>query len=138
MNAFLRKLAGLFSRGVPDDPRAFGRWAEGRAICFLEGKGLRLIERNFDAGIAEIDAVMRDGNRVVFVEVKARHEGGHGALAPHQNVTRRKRGQIVKAAKVWMARRKVLDVPTRFDVVSVTATGGKTAIEHIAGAFGEN
>ncbi len=50
--------------------RARGAWGETRALAFLEEKGYIVIEKNYRTPRGEIDIVARDGERIVFVEVK--------------------------------------------------------------------
>ena len=59
--------------GERRDPRqALGRAAEDAAAAHLARAGFRVVERNVRLGHGEIDLVCRDGDVVVFVEVKCR------------------------------------------------------------------
>lgn len=49
-----------------------GDTGESIACAYLENKGYRLLRKNYRMGRYEIDLVMRDGDVLVFVEVKAR------------------------------------------------------------------
>jgi putative endonuclease len=105
-----------------------GRRAEDLAAAFLGAKGLEILERNFRAKVGEIDLVARDGDEVVFVEVRARSGRGHGGAAA--SVDASKRRKLVRAARLWLAARD-WDGPCRFDVVALD--GGE--LEHIRSAF---
>jgi len=50
-----------------------GRGGEERALAFLQRQGLTLVERNFLCKTGELDLVMRDGEHLVFVEVRERN-----------------------------------------------------------------
>ena len=70
----------------PDDQRpsavSLGRDAEARALAFLEQQGLTLVEKNFRCRAGELDLIMRDGQALVFIEVRSRknqHFGGAAA-----------------------------------------------------------
>ncbi|MDR2663964.1 MAG: YraN family protein [Puniceicoccales bacterium] len=60
-----------------------GRWGESVAVRFLRRKGYRILRRNWHSGHWEIDLIARDGDVLVFVEVKTRRSGdaigGYGA-----------------------------------------------------------
>lgn len=50
----------------------FGRWGEDIAAEYLEKKGFRILDRHFQFLHTEIDLVARDGQYLVFIEVKTR------------------------------------------------------------------
>ncbi|KFL35927.1 YraN family protein [Arenimonas donghaensis] len=104
------------------DRRRVGEAAEDAARQLLEGEGLRTLARNVSYRFGEIDLVMRDGDFVVFVEVRyRRHVHFGGGLA---SVDRRKCRRIVLAARAWLARQPALaDAPCRFDVVACSPNG---------------
>ena len=58
-----------------------GRTAEQLAAAFLERQGLTLLARNYRCRFGEIDLVMRDGDSVVFVEVRLRRSSAFGGAA---------------------------------------------------------
>ena len=105
-----------------------GRRAEDLAAAFLEAKGLTVVERNFRAKVGEIDVVARDGEEIVFVEVRARATKDFGGAAA--SVGGAKRRKLIRAARVWLAARG-WDGACRFDVVAVD--GGR--LEHLPAAF---
>jgi putative endonuclease len=106
-----------------------GMQAELRAAEYLGALGYEVLERNFRAKCGELDLVARDGDTVVFVEVRARNHPGYGSAA--ESIGPRKRRRLVNAAKLYALYRR-LDCPMRFDVIGVEP--GR--IEHIADAFG--
>lgn len=105
-----------------------GLAGEGRAVLYLEKQGMKLVRKRYRASGGEIDLVMRDGDTLVFVEVKLRNTGasGEGLMA----VTSRKRRRIVKTALYYLAEHDH-DGPVRFDVVEETADG----LQHVIDAF---
>ncbi|OGS01684.1 MAG: YraN family protein [Elusimicrobia bacterium RBG_16_66_12] len=105
-----------------------GKEAEDLAAEHLQAKGFLVIERNFRTKVGEIDLIMKDGEEMVFVEVRARASRGHGGAAA--SVDGAKRRKVARAARVWLAARG-WDGPCRFDVVAVE--GGR--LEHIPAAF---
>jgi len=100
-----------------DTTVARGREAETRAATYLEGQGLRLVERNFRVRGGEIDLIMRDGRTLVFVEVRARSRADFGGAGA--SITAHKQRRIILAARHWLARRG--DCACRFDCVLIDA-----------------
>ncbi|MFA6528232.1 MAG: YraN family protein, partial [Candidatus Gracilibacteria bacterium] len=68
---------------------------------FLQSKGYEILERNFRASqFGEVDIICRDGNEIVFVEVKMRSGGGFGE--PEDAVDARKLAKIARVAEVYL------------------------------------
>lgn len=98
--------------------RALGAEMETLAAEYLTGQGLVLTDRNFYCHFGEIDLIFRDGNTVVFVEVKYRRAKDYGWGA--EAVTRKKQETIVKCARYYLYfRRFPVDTPCRFDVIEI-------------------
>ena len=96
---------------------------------YLRGKGMSCLERRCRTPAGEIDLIMRDGETVVFVEVKTRRTGAAGTgLAA---VDARKQRRVARGAIQYLMSRGLLNVPVRFDVVEISAEG----ILHIPDAF---
>jgi putative endonuclease len=113
---------------------ASGADGETEACRYLEGLGFRVLARNFRTRFGEIDVVAREGDVLVFVEVKARRGGRHGEGV--EAITREKRRRIVGAARLYAAARNASESPIRFDVVSVDVdAGGRVHVRHERGAF---
>lgn len=96
--------------------RRIGSVYEEQAAKYLESRGLRITERNFRCRTGEIDLIARDGEYVVFVEVKYRSTECAGN--PLEAVDREKQRTISRVARRYLlSRYHSLDVPCRFDVV---------------------
>ncbi|MEJ2576111.1 MAG: YraN family protein [Gammaproteobacteria bacterium] len=93
-----------------------GRHAEDHAARFLVQQGLELLERNFRCRGGEIDLILRDGEHLVFVEVRLRRNPAFGG--PLATVDLRKQRRIILAARHYLARRGNRDA-CRFDVVGL-------------------
>ncbi|WP_235499688.1 YraN family protein, partial [Frateuria sp. Soil773] len=108
--------------------RAAGDVFEQRALDELERAGLKLLARNYATRHGEIDLVMRDGDSVVFVEVRYRVRAGHGdALA---SVTRAKQDKLIRTASLWLAAHpQHARRACRFDVVSYDGPAGDAHVQ---------
>jgi putative endonuclease len=112
-----------------------GGAGESLACRYLESEGYRIVERNWRCRSGEVDVIARDGDVLVFVEVKQRHGASHGEAV--EAVTFGKRRRVVRAARLWAAARDVSESLLRFDVVSIDDDGqGRPRVRHDRGAFG--
>jgi putative endonuclease len=117
-----------------DQNKGIGDRGEELAASFLEKHGIRVVERNFRCKGGEVDIVARDGNTVVFVEVKTRRNLAYGV--PQLAITPFKQRQISKAALTWLAKKRQHNAPARFDVIAILLESEHTfSIEHIRDAF---
>lgn len=96
---------------------------------YLRAQGWRIVARNWRWRGGEVDIIAKDGETLVFVEVKARENPEF--LSPEEAVDQRKRQHLWRSAQAYLRGKPW--VPVRFDVVTVTPSG----IHHIHGAFGE-
>lgn len=102
--------------------KAVGDAGEDRALRHLLRQGLTLVARNYRlaggprARGAEIDLILRDGDTLVFVEVRARADARAGGAAA--SVTGAKQRRIVRAAQHYLMRLPQWP-PCRFDVVAI-------------------
>ena len=82
--------------------QSIGNRAEAAATRFLERHGLRIVTCNFRCRFGEIDIIARDGEHIVFIEVKYRKsaEFGHSL----EMVSRQKQKKLVAAAKYYLSR----------------------------------
>lgn len=108
---------------------------EQAAAAFLKGKGFKIIQANYRAAGAEVDIVASTGEILCFVEVKTRKTCDYGA--PEAFVTRAKQLKIIRAARIFSARKPYRNYRVRFDVVSVLRDGDAMACDHLENAFEE-
>jgi putative endonuclease len=111
---------------------ALGKSGEDLAVQELERLGYEILARRWRCRRGEIDIIARDGETLVFVEVKARDGSAFGDGA--EAVTGLKRARLVQLAIEYLARHRLLDRPCRFDVVAIEA-GGRPAIHLYQNAF---
>jgi len=111
-----------------------GESGEELACRELGSRGYAIVARRYRTRYGEIDIVARDGDFVVFVEVKLRTTGEFGAAA--ESVTPWKQRRVVAMAVDYLSRNGLTDRPCRFDVVAVDLTdSGEPKITVIASAF---
>jgi putative endonuclease len=111
-----------------------GEWGEGRAADHLRSCGYRILGRRVRIGRRdEIDILARQGNVLVFVEVKTRRNEDFGR--PMDAVDRAKRHSLSRAAVRYV--KKLPRTPCfRFDVVEVIGEpGSEPVLRHIERAF---
>jgi len=95
-----------------------GARAEGLAADHLARRGLVVVERNFHTRQGEIDLIARDGDTLVFVEVRMRSRADFGGAAG--SVTAAKQARWIAAAQGYLAKIG-REPPCRFDVVLLDA-----------------
>jgi len=117
-----------------DSPGERGRRAEDRAIAYLVGAGLRVLDRNVRAGRGEIDVIMRDGPALVFVEVRCRRSAKYGGAAETIGPVKQRR-LIAAAHRFLQAHRPYRDCPCRFDVVEILGEESDAEVKWIRDAF---
>jgi putative endonuclease len=110
-----------------------GRHYEAQAAAELEARGWTIVDRNVRFGRREIDLIIRRGDVVAFVEVKARRTQRCGH--PLEAITRRKRHEIECVARWWLSRFGRASDHYRFDAVAVVVDRAGTRIEHVEEAW---
>ncbi len=121
--------------GTPKLARnALGAYGERVAARHLVSEGMELLDRNWRCRWGELDLVARDGNALVFCEVKTRRSDRYGA--PAEAVVAVKAKRIRRLAALWMDDTGQHAPEVRFDVVAVLAApAGAANVEHLRGAF---
>jgi len=94
-----------------------GRTGENIAADYLESNGYKVIERNFRSQQGEVDIIARDGEFLVFIEVKNYSFRSIGT--PLGAVRKSKRESIIHAARTYLYKNNIKDTNCRFDVLSI-------------------
>jgi putative endonuclease len=100
---------------------------------FLRGQGYCILERNYRCPLGEVDIIARDGNTVVFVEVKTRTSGRFGT--PQESIGPQKQKRMTAIALYYLKGRGWLGKPARFDVAAVSLRDGGETITLFKNAF---
>jgi putative endonuclease len=115
------------------DRKELGRTSEEAAAQFIRNKGLKILVQNYRCRYGEIDIVARDGECLVFVEVRS-SRGSHFA-DPKESVGARKRRTLSKVALNYLKEKGLLESRSRFDVVTVIGLGAEARLEWMKNAF---
>jgi putative endonuclease len=110
----------------------FGTDSESMAVNYLKENGYQIIERNYRTKIGEIDIIAKDGDTIVFVEVKARKSRAYN---PKEAVTNSKKRKISMVALYYLKSTRQINVRARFDVVAIDSAKNSGAVEIIKNAF---
>lgn len=122
------------ARKTENENIELGKRGEDAAARFLCRRGYDIVERNWTCIAGEADIIARDGDAVVFVEVKTRSSCEKGF--PSEAVDASKRERYERIAALFLEHFDVTDVPVRFDVISIVLIAPDRAlIRHHINAF---
>ena len=96
---------------------------------YLEQQGYVVLEYNYRCRIGEIDLIAKDGEYLVFCEVKYRRDSGKGS--PLEAVGPKKQRVIYRCASHYLMVHGLTEIPCRFDVIGIE----RGRITHIRNAF---
>jgi len=109
-----------------------GRRGEEIAARYLTDHGYRVIARNWRCRSGEIDVIARQGESVVFVEVKTRSSVAYGH--PFEAITLSKAARLRSLAAQWCSESEEHPAAIRIDAIGVIAPpGGEVRLEHLTG-----
>lgn len=113
--------------------QTIGKLGEDTACDFLMAKGYSILERNWRFSKAEIDIIAKDGDVLVFVEVKSKSYTHYGD--PEESISAYKENLIIDAAHQFMI--KVgHEWEIRFDIISIVFDKSKNpSLSHYKDAF---
>lgn len=113
-----------------DNKRAIGAKKETMAIDYLTGQNVQILDRNYYFPGGELDIIGKDGEYLVFIEVKYRKNDCFGFAAEAVTAPKQKKIRL-GAGKYLYAKHLPQDTACRFDVIAIQ---GET-IEWIKNAF---
>lgn len=97
-----------------------GRKGEEIALEYLQKKGYELVDQNYSTKIGpkgEIDLIMRDKDRLIFVEVKYKQDDRFGL--PEEMIDNRKLAQVKRIAQIYVVLEKPKEEKFRIDAVCI-------------------
>lgn len=114
--------------------KGFGKKGEDIAEELLRSKGYQILKRNFRFGKGEIDIIAKDGDCLVFVEVKSRKNYDFGE--PEYSITKSKQKQLKRIAEGYFYVNGINEQLCRFDVITIVGEKeDELKINHIENAF---
>lgn len=113
------------------DNKELGKEGERMAAEYLQGKGYRIIQRNYIKRSGEIDIISfdTDNSEYVFVEVKTRRNKSFGD--PEDSVDDYKLEKITETAENWLSDNDIDDMDWRIDIISIEWDNGRYNIRHL-------
>ena len=108
-----------------------GNKGENAAAEYLKARGYSIVVANWRCTVGEFDLIARDGETLVFVEVRTRRGGIDAAL---ESITPRKRAILERTAYIYLEE-NAIESDWRIDVIAVTHQEGKPIIEHAQNAL---
>ena len=100
------------------DSRGKGLYYEHQAEQYLIQHGLKAIERNYLCKYGELDLIMRDGQTLVFVEVKFRKNALRGGA--NYALSKQKQQRLRRTISHYLAEKKISHQAMRIDYVAIT------------------
>jgi putative endonuclease len=114
--------------------RKTGSEGEEIACEFISKLGYKIVERNYQFGHGEIDIIAKDGDTLVFIEVKYRKNLEYGP--PELSITKGKQNLVKRTATAYLWEKEIKDEISRIDVIAILKLPGqKPQINHIINAF---
>lgn len=110
-----------------------GAIGEELAAAHLKKAGYAIVERNYRCSAGEMDIIAREGDVLVFVEVKTRRSGAFGE--PEESVGPEKQRRLTRVSLHYLNWKGLVNEKCRFDVVSVRMDVSGTRIEIFRDAF---
>jgi putative endonuclease len=102
-----------------ENKTALGASAEHAAAELLTAAGYRIVARNYRCKVGELDLIARDGDVLVFVEVRSRGDDEHGSAV--EMIGRAKQRRVARVAAFYLGAEQPQYEQCRFDVVAITA-----------------
>jgi putative endonuclease len=120
--------------GRPLSRAEVGARGEKLAVGHLRKRGYRIVQTNFRSRHGEIDIIAREGECLVFVEVRTRK--GHEYGTPEESITPAKVDRLTAAAGAYLQRLHEMPPSWRIDVVAIelAADGGVSHLRQIENA----
>ncbi|MBK9927349.1 MAG: YraN family protein [Anaerolineales bacterium] len=97
-----------------------GKWGEETAVEYLMQKGCEIVRQNVRTPYGEIDIIAKQGETIIFIEVKTRTSNTMGL--PEEAITPRKREHMIACAEHYAAEHEIDS--WQIDVISIEGKPG--------------
>lgn len=115
------------------DRRRLGKSSEDAAAEYLRKNGMRPVERNYRCAFGEVDIIAKDRDCLVFVEVRSSRTASF--VHPKFSIGPKKKRTLSKVALSYLKEKGLMQVRSRFDVITVVQEGEQANIEWTQNAF---
>ncbi len=105
------------SQRTKDYKRRLGQRGEEIATAYLQRQGYVIVTRNWRCPVGELDIVAREGETLVFVEVRARRGDRFGTA--EESITPAKQAKLVELARTYLQENCLTDHDWRIDVIAI-------------------
>lgn len=124
------------SKDIPLKRKEVGALGEKLAVDFLKKRGYKIVQRNFRCREGEIDIIAKQGECLVFVEVRTKRGSDYGV--PEESITPFKKDKLASLAQIYLQNYHPSPQSWRIDVVAVelTVQNRVSRLEHIENALG--
>jgi putative endonuclease len=110
---------------------------EEAAARFLKKNGYKILDRRWKCRWGELDLIVKQGNEVIFVEVKTRQSDDFGGAVAA--IDRNKARCLRTAAYNYLQKYNLMTVSFRIDLIAITIQGNKRAtLEHFKNIITED
>ena len=96
--------------------KEIGDFGEKLVSRYMQQKGFEIVERNFHSRFGEIDIIVKNGEYIVFIEVKTRKTDSF--ISGIESVDIKKQKKIIKTALIYLNKNPI-ELQPRFDVVEI-------------------
>ncbi|WP_416191500.1 YraN family protein [Neisseria sp. CCUG12390] len=108
-----------------------GAAGEDGALAFLEKQGCKLVARNWHCAYGEIDLIVKNGNMILFVEVKYRKNQQFGGAA--YSISPSKLLKLQRSVEYYLQQHRLNHVPCRLDAVLIQGNRPPEWVQNITG-----
>lgn len=110
-----------------------GKIGEDVIAEYVKRLGYKILERNFECKLGEIDIIAKDKDELVFIEVKTRTGINYGEAS--EAITKYKKRHLLNSIKYYLYKRNLEDEFVRIDVAEVYVEGKNIKINYIKKAI---
>jgi len=103
--------------GMGNESTTLGKEGETIAVQYLIEHGYKILDRNYHSQQGEIDIIAKEGDFLVFVEVKMYSIGSYGT--PLGAIRRSKKESMIHAARTYLFKNNIKNINCRFDVLAI-------------------
>ena len=119
------KLLNIFKiQSQKTEKMRLGELGEKEALKYLLKEGYELLEKNFRFSHSEIDLILKDGECIVFCEVRTQSLKKSHYLTPAESISENKKASLSRGASFYLSKYSITS-PSRFDIVEVYTENNK-------------